>query len=251
MATLNSTLKAPPDAQIGGHGPDNLPPRYWGGGDPDHGGDDDAPGFYERLRRYRMGVAVGLTSVVMIFVALTSAYVVRQGLGSWDDRTATYANDWRPVPLPETLLIINTVLLLASSVTLELARRNIHRHGVTAALGHIPGVATDRETSMPWLGISIVLGVAFLIGQLSAWNELQSAGYFVSGNPSTSFFYVLTGVHGAHLLGGLLALFYAALMPLFHKSLDSRRIAVDATGWYWHFMAALWLYVYALLHFVR
>ena len=249
MATLNSTLKAPPDAQIGGHGPDHHPPHYWGGDD-GSGGEDDQPGFYERLRRYRMGVAFGLASVIMIFVSLTSAYVVRQGLGSWDDRTATYATDWKAVPLPETLLVINTLVLLASSVTLELSRRAIHRQGVTAALGPIPGVALE-ERQVPWLGISIVLGVAFLGGQLAAWTELQRAGYFVSGTPSTSLFYVLTGVHAAHLLGGLLTLFYAALMPLIGKSLDSRRIAVDATGWYWHFMAALWIYVYALLHFVR
>ncbi len=252
MAVHSTLTKHDPQVlDTGGNGPE-FPPHGWGGGDPDRGGGgDDAPGFYERLRRYRLGVAFGLASVVMIFVALTSAYVVRQGLGAWDDRTATYANDWRAVPLPDALLLINTAILLLSSWTLEMARRSIHRHGVTAALGHIPGVAIDKEQSMPWLGVTIVLGSAFLAGQLTAWHEMQQAGYFLSGNPSSSFFYVLTGAHAVHLGGGLLALIYAAATPLLRRSLDSRRITIDATSWYWHFMAALWIYVFALLHFVR
>ena len=188
---------------------------------------------------------------VMIFVSLTSAYVVRQGLGGWDDKTATYANDWRPVPLPNVLLLLNTAILLASSATLEMARRGIHQHAVAAALGPIPGVALDREPRTPWLGITIVLGAAFLGGQFAAWREMQRAGYFISGNASSSFFYVLTGTHAVHLGGGLLALLYAAAAPLLGRSLDSRRIAIDATGLYWHFMAALWVYVFALLHFVK
>jgi cytochrome c oxidase subunit 3 len=249
-----STLVKDRELSDGGHGAGAHPPAHWGGDDrnPGRGGDgSDLPNFHQRLRRYRLGVGVGLASVVMIFVALTSAYVVRQGLGAWDDTTSTYSNDWKPVPLPNAMLLINTLVLLASSVTLEATRHSMHRHAVTAALGHIPGVAVDRESSVPWLGITIVLGGAFLAGQVLAWREMQHAGYFVSGNASSSFFYVLTGAHAVHLAGGLLALLYTAAARLFGRSLDSRRIAIDATSLYWHFMAALWLYVFALLHYVR
>src|SRR5712691_10665904 len=149
MATLNPSLTIPKGPQVGGHGPDKHPPVGRDGGGPDGNGHDGSPGYYERLRRYRMGVALGLASVIMIFVSLTSAYVVRQGLGTWDEATGIYKNDWKSVPLPDTLLIINTLILLASSITLEMARRSINRHAVTAGLSQIPGVAEDAEHSTP------------------------------------------------------------------------------------------------------
>ncbi|HZQ92329.1 MAG TPA: cytochrome c oxidase subunit 3 [Terriglobales bacterium] len=245
MATMNPTLTL--DKRHGGRPPD-LPPH--GGGDDGNDAAGDAPGYYERLRRYRLGVAIGLASVVMLFVALTSAYIVRQGLSSWDDHAGQYVVDWRPIPLPTALLAINTLVLLASSFTLEKSRRSLNRYAATVGL-HVPGVAEEPERSFPWMGITLVLGFAFLAGQVTAWHELRRAGVFLATNPSGSFFYVLTGAHAAHLMGGLLALLYAACMPLLHKPLDSRRLAVDATGWYWHFMGLLWIYIFALLHFSR
>jgi cytochrome c oxidase subunit III len=228
-----------------------LPPRGHGDGD-DHnsGPSDDPPGYYERRRRYRMAVAIGLVSVVMIFVSLTSAYIVRQGLGVWDEEAKTYVTDWQPAPLPNLLLIINTLVLLASSATLEMARRSLDRHAITAGLSRVR-VAEDPERSLPWLGITLILGCAFVIGQYNAWQEMRHAGWFISVNPSSSFFYVLTGTHAVHLAGGLIALFYAALTPLLRKPLDTRRLVVDVTGWYWHFMAGLWIYIFALLHFMK
>ena len=249
MATLNPTF-SDKDTQLQGGGPAAPPPRDFGDGDPERGPAGGGPGYYERLRRYRMGVGVGLVSVVMIFVSLTSAYIVRQGMGQWDDAARAYATDWRVLPLPDTLLIINTLILLASSLTLEMARRSINRHAVTAGLARV-SVAEDPEHSVPWLGITLVLGMAFVGGQLTAWRELQRSGILVGTNPSSSFFYVLTGTHGLHLFGGLVALLYAALTPLLHKPLDTRRIVVDVAGWYWHFMALLWLYIYGLLHFMK
>jgi cytochrome c oxidase subunit 3 len=209
------------------------------------------PGYYERLRRYRLGVAIGLASIVMIFVALTSAYVVRQGLSQWDEHQRAYVSDWHPVPLPLALLLVNTAVLLLSSFTLERARRNLMHRSVTATLADIPGVAPDPERSLPWLGVTVVLGAGFLAGQFAAWHELHRAGYFLATTPSSSFFYVLTAAHGVHLTGGIIALLYAASTSLLHRSLATRRIVVDATAWYWHFMAALWLYIFGLLYFVR
>src|SRR3954471_16311009 len=136
MATVNSIYGDKQVARVGGNGTDNLPPRG-DGGSGGGGAMGDSPGYHERLRRYRMGVGIGLVSVVMIFVSLTSAYIVRQGLAVWDDRSAVYANDWSPAPLPNALLLINTFLLLASSATLEMARRSINRHAITAGLSRV------------------------------------------------------------------------------------------------------------------
>src|SRR5579863_10681063 len=119
MVTFSSPVSIDvPKTGEGGGG--TRPPAYSGGGD---GPGDGSPDYGQRLRRVRLGLAIGLTSVTMIFVSLTSAYIVRRGLPTYDDRTGTYTQDWIPVQLPLALLLINTVLLAASSVTAELARR--------------------------------------------------------------------------------------------------------------------------------
>lgn len=242
MGTLNSAIKT------GGTGHGTKIPNG-GGGDPYRPGRNEPPGYYERLRRYRLAVGVLLVSVIMIFVALTSAYIVREGMGSYDVTSHSYVYDWKPIQLPNALLLLNTAVLLLSSFTLEMARRNLNARAVTEGLSGLPGVAVEPERSMPWLGITLVLGFGFLGGQYMAWRELHRAGLFLVTNPSSSFFYVLTATHAAHLIGGLVALLYAALATTLGKSLATRRIVVDAAGWYWHFMAALWVYVFALLHF--
>jgi cytochrome c oxidase subunit 3 len=229
------------------------------GGHNDHftGGGDrrrpELPGYYERLRRYRIAVAVLLVGVTMIFVALSSAYVVRQNWANEDPHTHEYRVDWKPLEMPTTLLLINTGVLLLSSVTLEMARRNLHHRAVTVGLTGVPGVAVDPERSLPWLGITLALGFGFLGGQLMAWRALHRAGVFLASNPSSSFFYVLTGTHAIHLAGGLVALIYAASTTLLVRQggMATRRVVVDATSWYWHFMAGLWIYVFALLHFAK
>jgi cytochrome c oxidase subunit 3 len=99
------------------------------------------------------------------------------------------------------------------------------------------------------LPITVVLGLGFLAGQLLAWRELERRGFLLGSGPSSSFFYVLTGTHALHLFGGLLALLYALAAVFRSRALERRRIVVDVTAWYWHFMAVLWLYIFALLRF--
>ena len=222
MATLTQPAVVE-EQRPGGRGPEPPPP---GGGD--GGGRPEGAELGDRLRRYRIGLAVGLVPVAMLFVAFTSAYVVRKGLG----------DDWQTTLLPPVLWI-NTLILLASSVTAELARRG-------ALLPE-----EQQETSPPWLGITLVLGAGFLAGQLVAWQQLAAQGIFISTNPSSSFLYLLTGMHGLHLAGGVLALLYAAAASLLRKPLATRRIVVDVAAWYWHFMDVLWVYILGLLYFAR
>jgi cytochrome c oxidase subunit III len=244
MATYTPTT---PIDHIGHDGEPPVPPS--GGGDDGRNG--NGPDYGARLRRARLGLICAIATVCMVFISLTSAYIVRQGLPTFDDASNSYIRDWGEVRLPWMLLAINTVILLISSVTMEFARRDAARQAALAPVKSIPGVSLGRERSFPWLGITVLLGLAFLVGQWLAWDELHNRGFYISTNPSSSFAFLLTITHAVHLAGGLIALLWAASASLRHKTLEARRILVDITAWYWHFMAVLWIYIFALLGLAR
>jgi cytochrome c oxidase subunit III len=187
----------------------------------------------------RTGIWVALAAIAMSFAALTSALYVREGS----------ATDWHHLTLPP-ILWFNTLALIASSITLEFARRRV--------TDFMRGRESDRSPSMIWLGATLVLGLVFVAGQYVAWLKLRSEGLYLPTNPNSSFFYLLTGVHAIHVLGGLGGLtrvilkflnsapggskFGAAARPL-------RRSTMDATSYYWHFMGALWIYLLGILWF--
>ncbi len=189
-----------------------------------------------------MGMIIGMAAIVMFFVSLTSAYIVRQGIGNWDYKTNQYVTDWVPLKVP-AILWLNTVILLVSSVTMELARRRTVARAVTAQEFGID----NEQRAIPWLGITTVLGLGFIAGQALAWKDLAAQGIFFSTNPSSSFFYLLTISHGFHLLGGVVALAYASITSLLSRPLETKAVVVDVTTLYWHFMDGLWIYIFALL----
>ncbi len=254
MATFSSTVTITEplvkDPKTG-RGSGGTRPPLPGGGGGDRGGGGGLPDYGGRLRRTRLGLIVGLVSSSMLFVSFTSVYIMRRGLPSLDDRTGAYVRDWLQVNLPTSLLLVNTFLLLLSSLTVELARRQIARQAALAPLRSIPGVSIGKERAFPWLGATVALGLAFLAGQWMAWRELGNRGFYLATSPSSSMVYVLTAAHAIHLAGGLLVLLYAGATALRHKPVEDRRIVVDVTAWYWHFMALVWLYIFALLEFVR
>jgi cytochrome c oxidase subunit 3 len=221
-----------------------LPPVRGGGGDDGSG----LPDYATRLRRARLGLLVALTPVLMLFVSFSSAYVVRQGLPTLDPRTNTLVRDWIPVTLPK-LLLINTGVLILSSVFMELARRQIKGQATRVPPTSASEVSAGGQTRIPWLSMTIVLGLAFLFGQWAAWRQLAANGFYVATTPSSSFVYLLTGTHAIHLMGGVLALFVAGIASLLRRSVATRSIVVDVTAWYWHFMAGLWIYILCLLEF--
>jgi cytochrome c oxidase subunit III len=232
-------------------GHDQQPPAPPLGGGGDEGRGDGSPNYGVRLRRARLGMICAIATVCMVFVSLTSALIVRRGLPTFDDASRTYFRDWGGVQLPWLLLAINTALLLISSLTMEGARRGIARRAALAPVQSIPGVSLGKERNFPWLGVTVILGLAFLVGQGIAWADLRSRGFFVSTNPDSSFVYLFTATHAVHLLGGIIALFWASITSLLHRPIEGRRIVVDVAAWYWHFMAVLWIYVFALLAFAR
>ena len=248
MATLTPTITIK-DPKTG-HGGGGVHPPLGGGGDDSRGG-NGSPDYGQRLRRARLGLLVALAPIIMLFVSFTSAYIVRQGLPTLDERTGNYVRDWLQVNLPTALLLVNTVLLILSSITMEFSRRKITREVALAPVKSIPGVSLGDGRGFPWLGSTVVLGMGFLIGQWMAWRELAARGFFLATSPSSSFVYLLTGTHAIHLAGGVLALLYAGVISLMNKPVEVRRIVVDITAWYWHFMALLWIYIFALLEFAK
>jgi cytochrome c oxidase subunit 3 len=216
-------------------------------------GDRSDPGMADyatRLRRARLGLVVALTPILMLFVSFTSAYIVRQGLPTLDPQTNLLVKDWIPVKLPR-LLLVNTFVLLLSSLGMELARRQFRAEAILASGTSAQKSSSSEQNKMPWLAMTLVLGLLFLFGQWVAWKQLAASGFYVSSTPSSSFVYLLTGTHAVHLMGGILALFVASIAALFRKALATRSMVIDVTAWYWHFMAGLWVYILCLLEFAR
>jgi cytochrome c oxidase subunit 3 len=178
--------------------------------------------------RYRIGAWVLIASVVMLFTALSSAYIVR----------SASSDDWHPMAMPRVLWL-STALILISSITLEVSRRSLKQQLDAAYSG--------------WLLLTGLLGLGFLSSQLFAWRQLVRQGVYLAGNPHSAFFYLLTAAHGLHLLGGILALSYLVIRTRKRRDTvagEARRAgAADAVTIYWHFMDVLWIYLFLLLFF--
>jgi cytochrome c oxidase subunit 3 len=238
-------LESPSSIDHGGSGT----PHY-GGGDGSGDSGDASPDYYQNLRRYRLFVFLVFIGVFIFFTALSSAYIIRRGNGHVDWQTGAFVRDWQPLTLP-SILWMNTLLLALSSCALEFARRNLVRQVAIAPAVAVPGVAREKKYSAPWLALTLILGGGFLAGQFLAWERLRAAGVFIATNPSSSFFYILTASHAAHLIGGMLALIYAAGLSIFSTKLEREVVVVDVTSWYWHFMGLLWIYIFLLMRFAQ
>ena len=169
----------------------------------------------------KIGLGVFLAVVSSLFALFISAYFMRMHMA-----------DWRPVPVPN-LLWLNTGMLILSSVAMQWAQVAAHR-------GEMDGVKAGLLAG----GLS---ALAFLVGQLLAWQQLNAAGYFLATNPADAFFYLLTGVHGLHVLGGLVALGRTAEKVWRGFELDQVRSSVELCAIYWHFLLLVWLVLFSLL----
>jgi cytochrome c oxidase subunit 3 len=194
------------------------PPPVW----PEGGGDDESwqsePAF--PVTKGRLGLWLLLGGIVMLFGGFSSAYIVLRGLPSWQN-----------VAIP-SVLWISTGVLLASSVTIEMTRK--------AMLKGLHGPAKA------WIGITGILGLAFLGGQVVAWMQMVQAGVYLPSTLHSSFLYILTGTHGIHLIGGLGALLFVLTQTFRNRytATDHEPISLCAT--YWHFMDGLWVYLFLM-----
>jgi cytochrome c oxidase subunit 3 len=189
-------------------------------------------------------MCLALASITMMFIGLSSAYIVREGLDP----------DWRAIPLPP-LLLVTTTVLLASSLTLEQGRRSFLR-----------GLDRSIDVLRKWLSVTLLLGLTFLGGQLMAWRVFFAQGIHLNTNAHGSFIYLMTGLHGLHVAGGILALGYLVMTLWLGQNFaagagSGPRIEaffgfrvtrwLEATAIYWHFMGGLWIYLLVLLFVVR
>lgn len=171
----------------------------------------------------KIGLGVFLAVVGSLFALLIGAYSMQMNMA-----------DWRPLPAPK-LLWLNTGVLILSSVALQWAQ-------VAARRGQMDGVRAGLLAG----GAS---ALAFLAGQLLVWQQLTAAGYFLATNPAYAFFYLITGVHGLHLLGGLVALGRTTDKVWRGFEVDQVRLSVELCTLYWHFLLFVWLFFFSLLAF--
>ena len=200
-------------------------PRNGNGFHKNGGGGDDTPLRFSPAR-YRIGVWMAIGSILMLFVALISAYVVR----------SASSDDWHRIAAPKVLWL-STALLLTSSFTIELSRRSLK--------------SKNESGYSLWLMNTVILGIAFVGSQLLAWRQLVRQGAYLASNPYNSFFYLFTAAHGVHVLGGLCALAYLVIRTRGRRNsveAELRRLgAADAVTVYWHFMDVLWIGLFMLL----
>jgi cytochrome c oxidase subunit III len=205
----------------GGGGP---PPPPGGGDDGDGSGDDRnrRRKWTPSPKRYSTAITIGIVSILMFFMALASAFIVlRRG-----------SDLWVTIHLPR-ILWANTCVLLASSFTLESARQRLF-------------LADASGFRKFWLATT-GLGFLFVVGQLIAWRQLVAQGVYIASNQASSFFYIFTGAHAVHLLGGVGALLFVSFGK-FEKTKISLPAAAEITSYYWHFMDGLWIFLLALLY---
>ena len=189
------------------------------------GGGDGSEGRGADRRASFTGLFVGLAACVMVFAALTSAFVVRRGL--------TDMNEWVSIHKPP-ILFWNTGILLLSSFLLDFSRRALKAHA--------------RTRFNVWWTAATILGILFLVGQAIAWYQLRQAGLYISTTPASSFFYVFTAAHAAHVLGGVAALVYVDIQALRLRLGPKKRTWIDVTAIFWHFLDGLWLYLMVLFY---
>jgi cytochrome c oxidase subunit 3 len=169
----------------------------------------------------KIGLGVFLAVVGSLFALFISAYSMRMNMV-----------DWRTLPVPR-LLWFNTGVLVMSSIALQWAQMAARRNDMDVALvGLLAG------------GVSAFL---FLVGQLLAWQQLNIAGYFLASNPANSFFYLITAVHGLHLMGGLVALGRTTAKVWHGVAATQVRLSVELCAIYWHFLLLVWLVLLGLL----
>ncbi len=213
MSPRTSTLEPARGAPRDPSGPDR--PRGWGGD-----GDRDAAAP-PPASPASIAVWLLVGAITILFAAFTSTFLARRGEA-----------DWRTGPLP-SVLWLSTAALLASSLAIEWARRR----------------GRKGQVDQMWTGLVITaaLGVAFLGSQLVAWRQLVSVGVYLTTNPHSAFFYLLTAMHGLHLAGGLAALGYAVARTRKETSAARALAVVDPAATYWHFLDGLWLYLFMIL----
>ena len=196
-----------------------MPPSGWEDGEVETAA--TTPGGTRRASLF--GLYLLLVSSAVVFLALVTAFLMRR----------SGAADWVTIPKPRVLWV-NTVLLVVSSVCVELARDRLK--------------IRDRADFNRWWTAATALGVLFLAGQALAWQQLSAAGLFIASSPSAAFFYVLSATHAAHVIGAVAALVYVEVQAVRFRLGPAKRTGIDVTAVFWHFLDVMWLCLMGLFY---
>ncbi len=177
----------------------------------------DAP----KIPTLKIVLWVSLASIVMLFAGLTSAYMVREAEGNWVQ-----------FDLPKAFYI-STFLIILSSITIQMAISAIKKNNLQAV--------------KKYLIVTLALGIGFVFAQLFGWSSLVDQKVYLVGNPSGSFIYALTGLHLAHLIGGILALMLTSGKAIMEKYTANNYLGITLCAIYWHFLDGLWIYLFVFL----
>jgi len=221
MATMVTSTKKAMNKGIGSGGKFPGPNGKKPGENGFHGGDGSKRKFSPSS--YRLTMWMVLAAIVMMFGALSAAYVML----SEEER--------KPVTMPR-MFFVSTGLILVSSVTFQRAKRSLQQDRARAYLR--------------WLLVTLGLGISFLVSQLIGWRELARAGVYFSGHPRSTFFYLATALHGGHLLGGIGLVLYLVvrrLRPLWQLHAEKNTAWTRVVGLYWHAMDGIWIWLFVLL----
>jgi cytochrome c oxidase subunit 3 len=207
----------PGQEERAGFGSPPRPPVGGGGGDDSR--PNSGPSFPVSANKLILWLV--LTVVVMLFAGFSSAYIILRATPTWQN-----------VAVPSSLWV-NTFVLLASSVTIEWTRRKMK--------------AGDLAGAKFWTRTTAVLGLAFLVGQVFAWQQMVNRGIYVASTLHSAFLYILTGAHALHLLGGIVVLAYVTAGILRNRYTQASHEPVSLCATYWHFMDGLWIYLFLML----
>ena len=174
----------------------------------------------------KFGMWLFLASVMMIFMAFTSAYIVRRAEGNW-----VYFD------LP-SMFYITSIVIVVSSITMQLAYFAVKKD--------------NHSGAKMMILITSILGIAFLVGQFMGWGQLVTNNvYFSGGNPSGSFFYVISGLHGLHVISAIIFLLIMLTAVFTGKAYSGNMTKMEMCTTYWHFLGGLWLYLFVFLLLYR
>lgn len=173
----------------------------------------------------KFGLWLFLATVVMVFGSLTSAYIVRRAEGNW-----------RIFDLP-SLFYWTSFIIVASSVTLQMAWWRAKK--------------ADQSGLVRWVILTVILGIGFLIGQFYGWKQLIVASIYLVGNPSESFVYLLSGLHGLHVVSAVIFLLVVWRSAVAGRIRPDNMAQMEMCLTYWHFLGGLWLYLFGFLLLYR
>lgn len=177
------------------------------------------------IHPHKFTLWIGLASIVMMFAGLTSAYIIKRSLVNW----ITF-----DLPL---IFWYSTAVIVGSSITIILSRNYFRQR--------------QMQQYRLWLGITLALGILFVIMQYTGFVQLWHTGITLTKNVSFSFLYIIVGLHALHVIAGVIALMILLIKAYSRKRKNYSQVPIDLMNTYWHFVDILWIYLFIFLSMIK